>query len=404
MRTVVSKATRQQTKLHNSRLILKSVYDHGPISRADVSRLTNLTATTVSTIITERMADGLVEEVGSMSIERGKPPTLISVIDNARHLITLDLSRDHFCGAVINLRGEIIAEERASGYNPLGSKTLDGDLVSEVYHLVDALLSTATSDILGIGVAAPGIIDISSGVIHHAANLGWYDLALRDMLVDRHGLPTYIVNDNQAALLAEYTFGEYSGVPDLIVIRIGRGVGASIMFNGQLIHGYGSGSGEIGHIVVDEDGVPCRCGNVGCLETIVSRPAIVREAIDIAHNHPDSTLNTLADAPESINMDVIIQAVKLGDPHLTPLLQDVGKHLGIAIANLIGALGMPQILLCGSVSQIGQPLLDIIEAEVQMRTLNAQISKPKIDIIQSKSNVVLLGAAACLLTNELGLF
>ncbi|MEM7125774.1 MAG: ROK family transcriptional regulator [Chloroflexota bacterium] len=404
MLKVASKATRQQTKLHNSRLILKNVYARGPISRADISRLTNLTATTVSNIIAEQISEGLVEEVGSVSIERGKPPTLISIIDNARLLIALDLSRDDFTGAVMNLRGEILAEQSEPIYDHSTRNCEENDPLTTVYHLIDSLLSETATNLLGIGIGAPGIIDIHSGIVRHASNLGWNDLMLCELLLERYGLPTYIVNDNQAVLLAEHIFGNYEETPDLIVIRVGRGVGAGIMFNGQLVHGHGSGSGEIGHVVVDESGELCRCGNVGCLETVISRPAIVKRAQEIARNYPESRLNEVAGSPESVNIDSVIQAINLGDPHLTPLLQDLGDHLGVAIANLIGALGTPRILLCGSVAQIGQPLLDIIEVEVQKRTLNARINKPKIDVIQSKPNVVLLGAAASLLSNELGLF
>jgi DNA-binding Lrp family transcriptional regulator len=112
MITVTAKATHAQTRRHNNRLVLKTVYDQGPLSRAAIARSTNLTATTVSTVIAELLADGLVEEIGAIAIERGKPPTLVTLGKDARHIVAVDLSRNYFQASILNLRGEIQAREQ----------------------------------------------------------------------------------------------------------------------------------------------------------------------------------------------------------------------------------------------------------------------------------------------------
>ncbi len=154
------KATREQTRVHNSRLVLKTIYDREQISRADIARETRLTRTTISDVVAELMEQGLVEEVGYGPPTGGKPPILVSVIDDSRHLIGLDLASDEFCGAVVNLRGQIRYQERL----PLDGG--DGQAALElVYTLIDRLVAVADRPLLGIGIGTPGLMDPIDGVV-----------------------------------------------------------------------------------------------------------------------------------------------------------------------------------------------------------------------------------------------
>ena len=402
MITVTAKATHAQTRRHNNRLVLKTVYDQGPLSRAAIARGTNLTATTVSTVIAELLEDGLVEEIGAISTERGKPPTLVKLVSDARHIVALDLSRNIFQASILNLRGEIQERKQLPVNGAVGDEAL-----RLAYQLIDDILPLARRPLLGLGVGAPGIIDRNHNLIRRAANLGWENLALGQALTKRYGLQVHVVNDNQAALLAEFLFGHYKNTADMVVIRVGNGIGAGIMCNGQLLHGNGTGVGEVGHVVVVEDGEFCSCGNRGCLETVASSRAIVKRAKAIAQLEHTSTLNQLAATPDKITIETVIQAFQAGDEFLQPVVKEVGYHLGCMVANLVSVLGMPRILLCGSVTGLGQPLLDGIRQEVNQRALSGRINEPQIDLVTLTTNIsdlVIMGAAATLLANELGLF
>lgn len=394
------KATREQTKLHNKRLILKIVYNQGLISRADLARMTSLTATTVSTTVAELLAEGLVEEVGSISTERGKPPTLIQLVKDANFALALDLSRKVIRGGILNLRGETKRQHNITLNDRMGDQA-----VEVIYEMIDALLVDAPQPILGIGIGAPGIIDSQRGTVQRAVNLSWLNLPLRDLLKKRYNLAVSVVNDNQAALLAEYHFGRYRNQDHLVVIRIGNGIGAGMVLNGELLHSYGVG--EIGHVTVVENGSVCSCGNYGCLETVASSRAIVKQAQSIALHHSDSALASLLDKPSGITMEAVQRAYAAGDRTLIPLIEDVGHYLGIAIANLIGVLGLTKILLAGSVAQFGHPLLEIVRREVCQRSLTARLNPPTIDLVDVRSDIsdtILLGAATALFADELGLF
>jgi N-acetylglucosamine repressor len=402
MITVTAKATHAQTRRHNNRLVLKTVYDQGPLSRAAIARSTNLTATTVSTVVAELLADGLVEEMGAVATERGKPPTLVTLVNDARHIVALDLSRNSFQASILNLRGAIQERKQLAVNGATGDAAL-----TLVYRLIDGILPLVQKPLLGLGIGAPGIIERSHNLIRHAANLGWENLALGQQLAERYGLHVQVVNDNQATVLAEFLFGHYKHTPDMVVVRVGNGIGAGILCNGQLLHGNGAGVGEIGHVMVVEAGERCTCGNYGCLETVASSRAVVKQAKAIAQCAHTSYLHQFAPVPEQITIATVVQAFQAGDPFLQPVVEEVGHHLGRMVANLVSVLGMPRILLCGSVTDFGQPLLEIIRQEVRQRALSARINEPQIDLVSltpNLSDLVIMGAAATLLANELGLF
>ena len=229
VRYPVQKATRKQTRMHNTRLVLKTIYDGDQISRADIARGTGLTRPTVSDVVSELLESGLVEEVGYGPSTGGKPPILLSVADDSRHLIGIDLASGEFRGAAVNLRGEI----RRRVNRPLRGQEGD-EALALTYELIDEVVAAADAPLLGIGIGTPGLMDTVNGVVRWAVNLGWRDLPLRKLLQERYDLPVYVANDCHAAALAEYTFGEHKEAKDLVVIKIEHGIGSGILLNGRL--------------------------------------------------------------------------------------------------------------------------------------------------------------------------
>ncbi len=392
------KATRELTKLHNSRLVFTTIYNARQISRADIVRATDLTATTVSNVVADLIQNDLVEEGGSQASPRGKPPTLLRVNEDAHHLICLDLAKSSYQGAVVNLRGEILHQRSIPLNNRGGEPAL-----SVAFELIDDLLSCASRPLLGIGVGAPGIIDPELGIVHRAVNFGWYELPLRDLLRDRFRLPVHAASASHAAVLAEYTFGQRRNVSDLVVVKVGYDVGAGIILNGQLFLGHGFGAGEIGHVTVVDNGERCMCGNYGCLETVCSSRAIVKRAQVIARHNPDSPLLRFAATPADLDIRAVLRAYECGETALQPVVAEVGHYLGIAIANLVGVLSVPYVLVAGSVSNFGQPLLDAISEEMNTRSLARVVSQTRVESASLGANIVLLGAAGLLLHHELGI-
>ena len=393
----MKKATRELTKVHNQRLILRTIYQEKQISRADLARATHLTKTTVSSIVSELISENLVEETGRGPSVGGKPPVLLGMIDDARHLIGLDLANSEFRGAVFDLRGKVLHNVSIPLKPDNGRLALD-----LVYELTDALLAEVTSPLLGIGIGSPGLINARDGVIRQAVNLDWEDLPLRDLLQSRYSVPVYLANDSHAAALGEYTFGPDRGTENLVVVKVGRGTSAGIVLNGRLHYGDGSGAGEIGHVRVVENGKLCLCGHTGCLETVASSRAIIEKAEQVFIEDPQSILHKYAETKGAINTDVILQAFLDGDAKIFQIVEEVGGHLGYAVANLIGVLNIQTLIIAGSLARFGQPLVDVISQEMKRSAMAALADETNVHVSELGLDVVMLGAASLLLSNELG--
>ena len=397
MRPVLQKATQQQTRLYNSQLVLKTIYDRAPLSRADVARLTHLTRTTVSDVVAELLEKGLVEEIGHGPSGGGRSPILLSVVRDARRLITIDLGNDEFRGAMVNLRGEL----RQTISRPIPSGGGDAALAL-VYELIDGLVAVAERPLLGIGIGTPGLVDTTSGRVVRAVNLEWRDLPLGSLLQERYQLPVYVANDSQLTALALYMFGGGPDTTSLVAIKVGHGVGAGIILNGRLFQGDGFGAGEIGHVVVADHGRLCRCGNAGCLETVVNDDAI-RERALAAGLDAQSTGEGSAAESSACTIALIRRALAAGDPCARQIVAEIGRYLGIGIAYLIGTLNIRRVVVVGSLTEVGAPLLEAIRREAVCRALPTLAQQTAIEFAPSDPDIVLLGASALLLTRELGL-
>jgi glucokinase-like ROK family protein len=391
------KATNQQTRRFNQQLVLRTIYDRSPISRAEVARSTGLTRTTVSEVVEQLLGDGLAEEVGRGQSTGGKAPIMLRVPDEARSLIGIEVGDTHVAGAIVNLRGEI----RQRAEIPLDGR--DGEqALAKLDTLIEELISSSGEPVLGIGVGTPGLIDPSTGTVRWAVNLDWRDLPLGARLRDRLGLPVYVANDSHAAALGEFTFGGHEATDSMVVVKVGRGIGAGIVINGQIYAGEGSGAGEIGHSAIADNLRPCRCGSVGCLETLASTRAVVQRARELAPHAPESRLHRPARA-DGIDLEQLVAAFEAGDDLAREVVLDAAHHLGRTIGHLIGTLSIHHVVLVGEMTGFGEAWLTAVRREAHRSALALLADETRIEVGRLGNDLVILGAAALLMTRELGL-
>lgn len=394
----MQKATSRRARAPNSQFVLRTIYKDGPISRAELARVTELTPPTISAVVSKLIAIGLVAEVGHAPPSTGRRAILLRVVDDSRQLVGIDLSRQDFRGALANLRGQI--KYRVD----LPLQDRDGDAaLALVYDLVDALIESASSPLLGIGIGAPGLVDASKGVLQQSVHLNWRHIPLGKLLQKRYNLPVYMANDCQVAALAVYTFGTNKDrdLP-LVVINVGWGVGAGIIVQGRLLHGAPVGAGEIGHVTVVEDGVQCACGNYGCLETVASNWGVARRVKALLEGNPTSPANQFLAGSDQIDMDMVFRLLESGNEDVRQVVVETGRVLGIAAANLVGVLGSCRFLLRGDVASFGQLLIEAMREEMDKRTLPALSRVSEIGQLDVGSDIVIRGATALILHHELG--
>lgn len=354
-------------RAHNRSLVLQRLIDAGPVSRADLARSTGLTRVTVSDLVADLIEQGLIEELGTRTETRiGKPATLVGLRGTSRHIISLDLSDDTFLlGAVVDLHGNMVRRLQL----PLDQATGDA-AVALVIELTRQLIATVDTEILGVGIGTPGVVD-PNGVVLQAPNMGWYDLPLAEIVGAATDLPIFVANDANAASLAESVFG--SGTDSgLLFVALGHGVGGAILIDGALLSGPMLAAGEIGHIVVDPDGDPCVCGNTGCLETLLAVPHLRRRL---------AGLDAAAAQAE---------------------LHRAGTILGTAIAPVVTTLGLKDVVVSGPRELIDGTLLDAARAAVLSRVMPALATHLTIRLESLADHGVLTGAAAHVRSGRLG--
>lgn len=367
MRRALNKVLPEHARAHNRSLVLQTLFHDGAMSRADLSRETGLTRVTISDLVGELIGDGLIAELGTREASGpGKPAMLVDLDRTGHRIIGIDLSGpDHFLGAVLTLDGEIVA--RHSVPAPGG----EVDALDAVVALAQQLAADAHAPILGVGVGTPGVVD-DGGVVLSAPNFGWTKVQLRSILESALSLPVLVANDANAAVLAEYTFG--GAGDDVVLVKVGRGVGSGLVSSGQPMRGAHFAAGEIGHVTVGTDGGPrCACGKVGCLEAWLSVPAL------------SARLAALTDADDR-----------------EQVLGDAGFRLGIALAPIVGALDVPEIVLSGPEELLDGPLAEATVETLRARTLAQFHDGVRVRMTEQGQDIVLRGAAVMVLSGQLG--
>ncbi|UMG93407.1 ROK family transcriptional regulator [Nocardioides sp. TF02-7] len=344
-------------------MLLQHLFGHGPASRADLARSTGLTRVTVSELVADLLAEGLVEELGAPQESRvGKPPTLVGLVADAKQVVAVDLSvDDQLAGAVLTLTGQVVARSA----RPLEGRRGD-DAVAAVRDLAADLVGRSTRPVLGVGVATPGIVG-RDGVVLDAPNLGWHGAALADVLQDALDLAVYVANDADTAVMGEYTFGG-GAEGGLMLLRLSTGVGAGLVLGGNVLHGHRGAAGEIGHVVVDPDGDECACGRRGCLETYVAVPRLRR---------------------------------RMAEGDAGTALADAGHRLGAALAPVVGTLNLGEVVLSGPADLVA-PLAEVAATVVRDRVMPVSAEGFVVRPTALGDDGVLVGATGLVLAGELG--
>lgn len=360
-------------RAHNRALVLGHLFHAGPSSRADVARSTGLTRVTVSDLVGDLIAEGLVAELGVRTESRvGKPATLVGLRSDDHHVVVLDLTDDEAVhGAVMTLGGEVVAREHV----PSGGATGDAAL-RLVEDVARRLVAAAGRPLVGVGISSPGVID-DAGRVVEAPNRGWYDVPLAARLSAALDVPVHVANDANTRALGEYTFGGADA--SAMIVTVGQGVGAGMLVDGALVRGRGHAAGEIGHVTVVDAATPgetpqrCACGRTGCLETVLSAPALRRRTAGLAPQDSDAALAS------------------------------VGRMLGAALAPVVSALNLAEVLLSGPTELLDGPLREAATTALRDRTMPVIGQDLRLRMAALDEDAALAGAAVLVLSGQLGI-
>lgn len=271
-------------------------------------------------------------------------------------------------------------------------------VVDRLFSGMDSLLgwnNLTAGQLNSISIAAAAIINIKNGIATEGPNLpGWRDVPLRNLVRDRFGIETYLVNDADAAALGEQRFGAGKGCDNLVLLTLGTGVGGGIIIGGKLYTGTSASAAEIGHMTLVDDGPQCACGKRGCLESLVSGSAIAREArTRIADGEKSLLVEMAGDNPDSITAEEVHLAAENGDSLALDIIAKAAYYLGLGVLNIVNLLNPDMVIIGGSVAQMGDLLLNPVRQMVKEKAFPVMAANVQIVTAQLGNDAGLVGAA-----------
>lgn len=300
-----------------------------------------------------------------------------------KFILGVDLGGTKIAAALATTRGEMLARGRSPTHAQAGPDAVIEGICATINEVLSAK-ALEPSRLLGIGIAAAGIIDSANGKVIFSPNLpGWHEVPLRDAIEQQFGIPAYLGNDANLAALGEWHFGVGEKVANLIYVTVSTGIGGGIIADGKLYTGACGTAGEIGHMTIDVNGPRCRCGNVGCWEALASGTALAREAVmRITEGARTSIIELVGGDASKIDAKIVGLAARQGDELAQDLVSHLGYYFGVGLANLVNIFNPELILIGGGVAKIGdlllQPAIKVVKERAFSASANAVEIKPAI--------------------------
>lgn len=366
----------------NLSTIVRELHSNGPQSRSELVAHTGLTRSAIRALAGELVAGGLATE-GPAALDGtpGRPSPRVRPDPNGAVVLALEIAVDSLAAATVGLGGTVFDLERVD--LPRGRSSVD-DIAAALADLASRILARLPSEdsLVGIGVAVVGVVRHHDGMVSMAPNLGWRDEALGERLAAalRTDVPIAIANESDLAAMAEVRRGAGRGADGVVLIWASIGVGGGIIVDGVPLTGVAGYGGEVGHIPVNPDGLPCRCGSIGCWETEVGGEALLRRA-----GYPPQG--------GSEALDAVLRDAAAGVPTALAAFAETGRWLGIGLAGLINVFNPRLVLLGGRLAPAYPFVRSTLEAELDRRVLRATRQLVRVVPTGLGFDAPLLGAA-----------
>ena len=349
---VASPGSQSSLREANRTRIVDAVKYHGGLTQVELAGVTGLSPATVSNIVKELSLSGLLHTTPTS--RSGRRALHVTLAHGVGLVVGLQISNTRMRLALADVGHQVIAERSmplARDHRCDSELERAGVLIADMVDSVDA----SFADVLALGVGLPAPIDPRTGTIVTPGLLrGWDGIPIRDELSARFDRPVFLDNEANLGALAEFRMGAARGAQQAAYIRVSHGIGAGLIVDGQVFRGSSGKAGEIGHMTIDEHGSICRCGNRGCLETVVGAPALT-ELFRASHG-------------ELKLRDIVLQA-EAGDASCRRVIADAGRHIGIAAASLCNLVDPDRIVIGGELAEAGEILLAPLRHALERSTL-----------------------------------
>lgn len=322
-------------------VVLNLLWKNAGLSRYDLMKQTGYGASTVTSLVEQLNAAGLIVQSEPVASGNGRPPQPLSLNPDARYAVGVDFHRVGVTAVLCDLGQRVVKEYHRPISDPDDRSAIMRDVTESIEEI---LRGVDRSRVLGIGLGAPGSVDIHSGIGRSYCYMpGWHDVPARDFLEVKFGLPVAVDNNVRAAAFGETVAGAAKGYEQVVFIGGRTGIGSGIVLGGRLYAGKTGMAGEVGHMTVERTGPRCRCGKRGCLETVASTPAILARVARVLSQRDGGN-------PEDILAKLTIREVweryRSGDQEIADALRDIADYIAVACIN-VNLMFEPEIIVLG---------------------------------------------------------
>ncbi len=391
----------------NLSIVLNYLWEAGgPIARARLTEISGLNKSTIGSLLTQLEAWGFVRELGTQNVGPGRPGMLIDIAAEAGRIVGVEIGVDFISVVLADLKAHIVWQRKIDTNGVV--RASQAQVLAQAEALVREALQQASAGnqrVLGIGLGVPGLVDHATGTLLFAPNLGWRDVPLREMWRAAFDVPVIVENEANAAALGEKMLGAARQVDNFIYLSAGVGLGGGLVVDGRLYGGVGGFAGEIGHMTLVPDGPQCNCGNRGCWETLIGPTAIterVRQAAALGQTPRLLALPGVGGEASAIRMQHVLAAAEQGEPAVLHVLDEVGRYLGIGIANLVNTFNPRLVVLGGILSLAGPYILPRAQQEVKVRALAAAREALCIELSAFGFDACVMGGVSLIVREVLG--
>jgi predicted NBD/HSP70 family sugar kinase len=350
----------------NQSSILRLINDYGPISRKELSEKTDYSAATISNHVKTLIKEGFVIEKEKGISSGGRKPVYLTINPNKGYIIGIDIEVSKVRIVMFNLKLKV--EKKVEFY--LEANKVPKKLMNKIINIIEGIMkerNIVDYDLLGIGVAVPGLVNKKRNLLQFAPNLGWKEEQISAYLNNRFQVPIFIENEANAAGMGEKEF-YYDKDINMVYVSINEGIGCGLIFDGKLHRGASGNAGEFGHIIIESESERiCHCGNKGCWEALASESYIY-----------DSYIKKTGS--EIINIDQAYEQIEenIEDKKIMSLLENVGENIGLGLANIINSLSPELVVIGGNILKIKDYLNSSIQKSIKEKALNLNYDKVEV--------------------------
>ena len=320
-----------------------------------------------------------------------------------KYLVGVDFGGTNIASLLLNERGRVLRRDVRPTLANEGKERTINQIVNSVRALFEKEGSGNFADsILGVGIGSPGPLNTKKGIIHFAPNLpGWRNVPLVEILSKKLRMPVFLENDANAAALGEWWIGAGKNAHNLVLLTLGTGIGGGIIIDGEVFHGVHDTAGELGHIIIHEDGLPCNCGARGCLEAYASATGVIKRTLRAIKEGKKTILTGLVhNHLEDISCELVYKAAEKGDELCSWIVEETARYLGVGIASIVNVLNPQMVILAGGMTKAKDLLFKPVRRYAQHYALKEAIKGVRIVPARLGDDAGAIGAAAVVLKRK----